>query len=66
MMFISKHYKLQGRSSDKALVMTIPANVVQNFGLTKDSKLKMTFEADKLVIDLKTADEPKVLAGAPA
>ena len=70
-MFISKHYKLQGRSSDKALVMTIPANVVRVFNLTSDTRLKMTFEADKLVIDLPTADsttpdKPKILAGAAA
>jgi hypothetical protein len=68
-MFISKHYKLQGRSSDKALVMTIPANVVQNFGLTKASQLKMTFEDDKLIIDLRSnggGTRPKILAGAPA
>jgi hypothetical protein len=52
-MFISKHYKLQGRSRDKALVVTIPANVVQNFGLTKASKLKMSYEDYKLIIDLK-------------
>jgi antitoxin component of MazEF toxin-antitoxin module len=65
-MFISKHYKLQGRNSDKALVMTIPANVVQNFGLTKASQVKMTFEDDKLIIDLRTADKPKVPVGALA
>jgi hypothetical protein len=46
--------------------MTIPANVVQTFGLTKASQLKMTFEDDKLIIDLRTADKPKVLAGIPA
>jgi antitoxin component of MazEF toxin-antitoxin module len=57
-MFLSKHYKLQSRSRDKALVMTIPANVVQNFGLTKDSKLKMSYEHNRLIIDLKTADTP--------
>jgi hypothetical protein len=56
--FISKHYKLQGRSNDKALVVTIPANVVQTFGLTKDDKLKMTFEDDKLVINLRPPDTP--------
>ena len=55
-MYISKRYKLQGRSSDKALVMTIPANVVRVFNLTSDTRLKMTFEDDKLVIDLPTTD----------
>jgi hypothetical protein len=57
-MFISKHYKLQGRSSDKALVVTIPANVVRVFGLTKESHLKVSYEDDKLVIDLRTMDKP--------
>lgn len=57
-MFISKLYKLQGRSRDKALVVTIPANVVQNFGLTKASKLKVSFEKDKLIIDLHHTDAP--------
>jgi hypothetical protein len=52
-MFISRHYKLQGRSRDRALVVTIPADVVQNFGLTKASKLKMTYQDAKLIIDLK-------------
>jgi hypothetical protein len=65
-MYISKRYKLQGRSSDKALVMTIPANVVRVFGLTKDTRLKMSYEDDKLVIDLPVAGKPKVLAGAVA
>jgi hypothetical protein len=51
-MFLSKHYKLQARNSDKALVMTIPANIVRNFNLTKASKLRMTYQNDKLVIDL--------------
>jgi antitoxin component of MazEF toxin-antitoxin module len=35
--------------------MTIPANIVQNFDLTKDSKLRVTFQNDKLVIDLPIA-----------
>lgn len=55
-MFISKLYKLQGRSRDKALVVTIPANVVQNFGLTKASKLKVSYQDAKLIIDLHPND----------
>jgi antitoxin component of MazEF toxin-antitoxin module len=67
-MFISKHYKLQGRSSNKALVVTIPANVVQTFNLTKASRLKMSYQGDKLIIDLLSGSpsEPAALAHVEA
>ena len=52
-MLFAGRYKLQGRSSDKALVMTIPADIVREFSLTKDTKLDMLLKNEKLIIDLK-------------
>jgi hypothetical protein len=65
-MFITKRYKLQGRSCDKALIVTIPADIVQRFRLIKGNQLDMTYQDNKLIIDLRTTDKPKVHAGAPA
>jgi hypothetical protein len=52
-MLFAGRYKLQVRSSDKALVMTIPADIVREFSLTKDTKLDMLLRDEKLIIHLK-------------
>ena len=44
-------------SRDKALVMTIPANVVRNFNLTKGHQLNITYQDAKLIIDLLSGSQ---------
>jgi hypothetical protein len=57
-MFITKPYKLQGRSRDKALVMAIPADIVRHFQLAKGNHLDMTYQDNKLIIDLRNREQP--------
>jgi antitoxin component of MazEF toxin-antitoxin module len=52
-----------------SIMVIIPADVVRHFQLEKGKRLKMSYEHERLVIDLRPADSaarPKILAGATA
>jgi antitoxin component of MazEF toxin-antitoxin module len=50
----SKSLKLHHHGG--SIMITIPADVVREFQLSKGSKLEMSYEDRKLVIDLDSAD----------
>jgi antitoxin component of MazEF toxin-antitoxin module len=49
-MLLSKRYKLQ--KSGHTYVVTIPATIIDHFNLDEYSSVKMTYDSNKLIIDL--------------
>jgi antitoxin component of MazEF toxin-antitoxin module len=55
--------RIRLRKTGGSLCLTIPSDVIHCLGITNGSEFDVTFDREKMVVDLTTAEQSKVFEG---